>query len=93
MKSFTEHEYEIEIDDNDNSIRKFYLNGELIEYPDPSNIKKGDLVYYDRHNQNVGIVIECNRMDRFFRLFDVFDMKLERIEEVTEFQIYNISEG
>lgn len=91
MKQNVDHEYVIDIDDNDENIRKFSLNGEPLEYVDPSKIKKGDMVYWDKFNNNVGIVVANDRRDKYFQLFDVFHMESEKVQEVVEFQIYNVS--
>ena len=45
MKQYKEHVYTIEIDDNDHSIRKFYLDDQPVEYVDPSKVKIGQMVY------------------------------------------------
>ena len=91
MKQYKEHVYTIEIDDNDHSIRKFYLDDQPVEYVDPSKVKIGQMVYWDRNNHNMGIVMANDRRDAFFQLYDIFNIENEKLEEVAEFQLYAIA--
>lgn len=91
MRDFKEHLYRIEIDDNDHSVRSFYLDDQPIEYPDPNKVKVGAMVYWDKNNQNRGIVMRNDRRDEYFQLFDIFNVETEQTEEVAEFQLYLIA--
>jgi hypothetical protein len=90
MKQMVEHNYSIYIDDNDHSIRKYFLNDEPVEFTSPDKVKVGQMVFYDHHNHNKGIVMATDRHDAYFQLYDVFNIELEKIEEVAEFQVYAI---
>lgn len=87
---FVYHEYSIEIDDNDNSVRSYYLNDKPIEVIDPSLVSVGSLVYFDMYNQECGIVLSIRR-DKYFTLFDVLDMKTNTEKEVAHFRVYRVS--
>jgi hypothetical protein len=92
MKQPVEHNYRIEVDDNDHSIRRYFLNDEPHEYVPPEKVSVGSLVYYDQLNEIAGIVVAKNRRDAFFQLYDVYCIETEKMEEVTEFQVYRITE-
>ena len=91
MKEKTEHLYRIDIDDNDHSIRKYFLNDKPVEYVPPEKVKVGQMVYWDHNNHNMGIVMANDRRDAFFQLYDIFNIELEKVEEVAEFQLYAIA--
>jgi len=90
QQEFIEHEYSVDIDDNDNNVRKYFLNNEPIETIDPSLVSVGSLVYYDKFNQEHGIVLSV-RKDKHFVLFDVLDMKTNSEREVAHFRVYRVS--
>lgn len=90
IDGFIEHEYSIDIDDKDDTVRKYYLNDEPIEIIDPSLISVGSLIYYDKNNQNYGIVIAV-RKDKYFTLFDTLNMKTNVEHEVAHFRVYRNS--
>ena len=90
-KEFVQHDYKIDIDDKDNSKRKYYLNDEVITYPHESEVKIGSLVYFDRFNQMFGIV-QQRRRDKYFNLYDVMILNgTDKIEEVAEFRVYKVA--
>lgn len=89
-KEFVQHDYKIEIDEKDNSIRKYYLDDKLIEFVDPLTVKIGSLVFFDIHNQTSGIV-QGLRRDKYFQLYDVLCLDNDKIEEVAEFRVYKVS--
>jgi hypothetical protein len=91
MKQYKEHVYTIEVDDNDHSIRKYFLDDQPVEYVDPSKVKVGAMVYWDHNNRHMGIVMANNRRDAFFQLYDIFNVQSEKVEEVTEFQVFAIA--
>ena len=89
-KDFVQHDYQIDIDDNDSSIRKYYLNGQPLEFVDSSLVTVGSMVWFDKYNQKYGIV-QGLRNDKYFRLYDVFDITSGKIEEVVEFRVYRLA--
>lgn len=91
MKEKKEHLYRIDIDDNDHSIRKYFLDDKPVEFIQPDKVKIGQMVYWDHNNHNVGIVMANDRRDAFFQLYDIFNIELEKVEEVAEFQVYAIA--
>ena len=89
-KDFLQHDYKIEIDEKDTSIRKYYLNDEPVEFVDPSEVKVGSLVYFDKLNQTHGLV-QGIRKDKYFVLFDVLCMDNDKTEEVAAFRVYKVA--
>lgn len=86
-KEFVQHDYKIDIDDNDHSIRKYFLNDKPLEFVDPKEVKVGTMVWFDLYNQTYGIVQEL-RHDKFFPLYDVLCLEDDRVEEVASFRVY-----
>jgi hypothetical protein len=89
VKKFIEHCYTIDMED-DGSNRQYFLNDEPHEYVLPENVFVGSMVYYDKLNENCGIVMNI-RNDNYFQLYDVLSVQTEKIEEVVEFQVYRVS--
>ncbi len=90
QKEFIEHDYVIEIDDENLNKRSYSLNGDKVEFVEPSLVKIGSLVWFDKLNQTSGIV-QAIRNDKYFVLYDVFRLDNEKVQEVAEFRVYRVA--
>ena len=89
-KQFVQHDYKIEIDEKNTDIRKYYLDDKPHEFVEPSQVKVGSLVYFDKLNQTYGLV-QSIRKDKYFVLFDVLCMDNDKTEEVAAFRVYKVA--
>ena len=90
QKQFVQHDYKIEIDEKNTDIRKYYLDDQPHEFVEPSLVKVGCVVFFDKHNGTYGIV-QGLRRDKYFQLYDVLCMDNDKVEEVAEFRVYKVN--